>query len=226
MNKNRLFTLGITGAIALVAILGWFVGISPVLDQAAATGEQVSSAAGINDINQAKLVTLKKQFANIGEVQNELTGLRQSLPVVADMPDFLREINEFGAAHNVSLTSVTVSPPTPYEASPATAAASTPAEGSTPTPSPSASASATATAGTTSAPPAAGSGLVVIPVQIVVTGSYADVLAFVGAIQGGPRLLLVQTFAMTGNEGSFTGSIAADIYALPTTAPAAASTTP
>ena len=99
MNKNRLFTLGIAGAITLVAVLGWFVGISPILEQTSATSEQVSSVTGINDINQTKLATLKKQFANIGEVQDELAGLRTSLPTVAEMPD--RKSTRLNSSHEL-----------------------------------------------------------------------------------------------------------------------------
>ena len=65
MDRNRLINLGIVGAIALVALFGWMLGVSPVLDQTTAAKTQQAATATANDASEARLVTMKKQFANL-----------------------------------------------------------------------------------------------------------------------------------------------------------------
>ncbi|MFM9919056.1 hypothetical protein [Lacisediminihabitans sp. H27-G8] len=233
MNRDRILTLAILGAIALVGILGWIVGVSPILSQVASADEDRASVTSANDLNATKLVALKKQFENISVTQGELDTLRGSIPATADMPVFLRTIKEYGDAQGITLRSVAVSGVSAYVApvvaAPA-ATAGTPA--ATPTPSPSASAPAAGTVAPSVTPANPSSGLFVIPIQVSVSGSYDQVMAFAGALQSGPRLFLVTTLTVASVGGVFTGDLAGNVYALAdpaaaaTTASGAAATTP
>jgi Tfp pilus assembly protein PilO len=221
MNRDRLLTLSIIGAIAVVVVLGWIVGVSPVLGQVATADEERASVASMNDTNATKLVALKKQFENIAETQSKLDTLRASMPTVADIPVFLRTIKAYGDAHGILLSSVEVSGVTAYVAPVAAAPA---AGAATPTPSPSASVAPSGATVAPVAPAAPTSGLAVIPIRISVTGTYDQVMAFAGAMQDGPRLFLVSSLGVSSAEGGFTGEISGYVYALPTATTAVAAT--
>ncbi|HEY8914126.1 hypothetical protein [Lacisediminihabitans sp.] len=220
MNRDRLLTLGIIGAIAVVVVLGWVVGVSPILGQVATADDERASVASINDTNATKLVALKKQFDNIGETQSKLDALRASMPAGADMPVFLRTIKAYGDAQGITLTSVEVSGVTAYVAPVAATPAAPAAGAATPTPSPSASVASSGAAAAPVVPAAPTSSLAVIPIRVSVTGTYDHVMAFAGAMQAGPRLFLVSTLEVSSAGGVFTGDISGYVYALPT-APAA-----
>lgn len=216
MNRDRILTLAIVGAIALVGILGWLVGVSPILSQVASADEERANVTSTNDLNATKLVALKKQFENIGETQAQLDKLRGSIPATADMPVFLRTIKEYGDAQGITLKSVEVSGVSAYVAPVAAAPVVTPgAAAPTPTPTPTPSAPAAGTAAPAVTPVAPSNGLYVVPIKVSVSGTYAQVMAFAGAIQAGPRLFLVTSLALSSIDGAFTGDLGGDVYAMP-----------
>lgn len=219
MDKNRLWTIGLGAAIAIVALAGWFLGISPIVAQTSSANIQRQSLVVTNDSSQARVAALKKQFENIGELEAQRDELSTSIPTGASIASFLREVNELTTANGVTLGNAAVSAAQSYE--PPVAATATTTDTATasasPSPSPSASNSATDTT-TTAAAPATGSGLILVPVTITVSGKYDNVLAFIGGIQAGQRLYLVKTVsirASTAVEGDFDGSITGVVYALP-----------
>jgi hypothetical protein len=54
--------------------------------------------------------------------------------------------------------------------------------------------------------------------QLQVAGGYKHLVAFVGGLQSGPRLFLVDRVAITAgtNGAGFTASVAGSVYVLPT----------
>lgn len=220
MNRDRLWIFGLTAAILVVAGLGYVLGISPILASATSADEQRASVASTNRASEARILVLKKQFENIGSLQDELAGLTGSVPIDGDMPVFLAEINTLTTQYSVQLTNAIVSDAIKYvppvvEAVPASTETST----GTPSPSPSPSASAGSTT-PTPAPVITGPAgrLVLIPVKVSVKGTYDNVMAFVGAIQGGPRLFLSNTLDVTidsTDSSLFTADINGYVYALP-----------
>jgi len=207
MKNSRIINLLVGGGIAVVLLLGWFLGVSPVLEQVTAANLQTESLQLANAASTARLATLKKQFANLGPLQTKLTKLQESIPAEADIPDFLAEINALCAANGVSLTSLTVNDALAYVAPGAVVAPAAPAPGATPAP------------GTATVPTAAdpSTGLVAIPVKVSVSGPYGQVMAFAGALQIGARLLFVKKLSVSGSASgaNFTGSVEGNIYALP-----------
>jgi Tfp pilus assembly protein PilO len=219
MNTDRLWIFAAVVAMIVIAVGGWFVGISPVVAQSAASDEQVASVTQANVASQQKLNLLKQQYANIGPLQKSLDSLRRSIPESPDASAFLQEIDELSAATGVTVSSVTIASSTVYEA-PSTAvpagSVATPSATSTPTPTPTVSATPAVPATT-----AVGQ-FVEIPVNITVTGDFDAVRSFVGAIQKGQRLYLATavgisqggaTVGAAGPSGA-TGSLSGFIFTL------------
>jgi len=192
MDRNRLVTIGLVVAMIGIAVLGWIAGVSPLLTQASAATEQAKTLQASNDVSEVRLAALKTQYENIGELKDNLTVLRKSVPSTIKMPVFLRQINGFTAQAGVGLTSVSVSEAITY---PDLVAQSPDSEA-----------------------PAGGDDLVVIPVKVTVGGQYANVMSFVGLIQEGPRLFMINSLAVSYDEsnGIYTGVLDGWVYALPT----------
>jgi Tfp pilus assembly protein PilO len=219
MERNRLINFGIIGAIIAIGALGWFIGVSPVLDQVSLAKASAQTVATANASNQARLATLKHQFANIDPLKTKLAGLQASVPAGADISAFLAEINSLSASTGASLTSLTVDPALTFvDPSAAAATAAVPAAGTTPSASPSPSDTAAATTmPTTPVDTGPSSRLVAIPVKVLVSGSYDSVMAFGGALQTGQRLFFVSTMTVTANDdgSGFVGELDGNVYALP-----------
>lgn len=200
-----MLNLLIGAGIAVALLLGWFLGVSPIFDQITAVSLQTNNLQQANAASSARLVTLKKQFANIGELEKKLEDLQDSIPADADIPGFLAEINALCAANGVSLTSLTVNDALAYVAPGAVVAPATPDPSATP--------GATVAPGVTDP----STGLIAIPVKVTVSGPYSQVMAFAGALQTGKRLLLVAKLTLTGSASGadFTGDVEGNIYGLP-----------
>lgn len=203
MDKNRLITIALIAAMVGIVVLGWLSGISPLLDQASAARNQASALKTANDANSVRIAGLKVQFENIDELETDLKVVRRAIPANIKMPVFLREINAFTAQYGVTLTSVAVSEAQEWMA---------PDAGVTDAPvTPDATGSDAAAA---PVPPTA-NGLVVIPVRVIVSGPYANVMAFLGALQQGPRLYLMNSIGVAPGGDGFSATMDGLVYALP-----------
>jgi Tfp pilus assembly protein PilO len=225
MNSDRLWIIGAVAAMIVIAVGGWFVGISPTIAQAAAADQQVASITQSNAASQQKLALLKQQYANIGPLQKSLDSLRQSIPESADASEFLQELDNLSAAEGVSISTVSIGSATIYEAPTTGAAASSAAttgatSTSTPTPTP----TPTAAPVVPTATPAGQ--FVQIPVEITVTGSFDAVRNFVGALQLGTRLYYATAVDISKGSSSATGALTGSIFTLQGTSDAPKSTTP
>jgi Tfp pilus assembly protein PilO len=220
MNRDRLWVIGSIAGIIVIAVLGWFVGVSPVVTQAAAAADQANVLNQTNVASQARLTTLKAQFANLPKLQTDLSVLRQSIPTGADLSTFITEINDYCARYNVELTSVIVNDATVYTAPVAPVAPTTNADGTTATPTPTPTPTVAAGATTTPVAPASNAGaLVMIPVIINVNGSFSNLMQFTGAVQKGPRLYLAnEVAAVPGDNTSgplqYAGTLTGFVYSL------------
>ena len=238
MNKDRLWVIGAVLGIVVVVVMGWFLGVSPLVTQATSANSQATSLSQANVVSKSKLSTLKQQFENIDTLQTDLATLRQSIPTGADLPTFITEINLLCARYHVSLTSVAVNDAVVFQAPVAPAAPATASGGSTPAATPTPTPTATQATGTAApaAPAASGGDLVLVPVVINVTGKFEDVVNFTGGVQAGARLYLaaeveVAPGASTGGGAptKFLGTLTGNIYTLAGTSgdlPASASPAP
>jgi Tfp pilus assembly protein PilO len=209
MNTDRLWVIAAVVGMVVVALAGWFVGISPIVAQAAAADASATSTAADNQASETKLALLKTQYAGIGKLQKSLDSLRESIPEEANASVFLQELNALSAEYGVTLTSVTVNAATVYKAVTPAATAMPSTDTSTPTPSPTPTAPATTTPQATTVPT---TGLVLVPVVIAATGTFDAVKAFIGAVQSGPRLYLATSAAISYGTGVYTGTLSGDIF--------------
>ncbi|HEX4401902.1 MAG TPA: hypothetical protein VHZ98_11285 [Galbitalea sp.] len=216
MNSDRLWAFAAIAAMIVIALGGWFVGISPVVAQAAAADQQNASVTLANQANLQKVALLKQQYANIGPLQKSLDSLRRSIPENPDASAFLQELDELSAAQGVTITSVTIASSTVYVAPTAVPTAAPAATTSTPTPTP----TPTATTGATPVAPSTSSAgqFVEVPVAITVTGSFDAVRSFVGAVQKGSRLYLATALGISAGAGTSiataTGTLTGFIFTL------------
>lgn len=223
MNIDRIWIIGISGVILIVGVLGWLLGVSPVMAQVNTANDTRTSIAATNQASEVKIAVLKRQFSNVAKLQTQLDALRGSISGEPDLASFLREIDTLTNQYQVSLTNVSVSAPEKYVPAVAAAPAVT-GTGSTSSPSPSPSPSPSASAGAAPASTAvemAGPGgrLLLIPVKIDFKGSYDSIMKLVGALQTGGRLylvtdLMVKASATTGST-EFTANVTGNVYALP-----------
>ncbi|ROS30688.1 hypothetical protein [Cellulomonas sp. PhB150] len=193
-------------AIVLLAMT-WFLLVAPVRAQAAETRAQTATTVVANDALQLKLDKLKADFANLDEYKADLKTLQKQIPTTAELSSYLLQLDAVAEKNEVTLINVTTQPGQAVmfdatAAAPAAGqAASTEVQPSA-APSPSPSASAGAAPGATTAPkaPTAPAGFSAIPVTFTAVGTYEDVLAFLDGAQHTKRLLLVQSFAGTGQN--------------------------
>lgn len=183
MDKNRLWFVGIIGAIVVTALGGWFLGISPVLGQVSAAEQQRSALSVSNAAGQSRVALLKTEFAGLDGLKTKLGALSESVPADADMPTFLRAVNTLTVANQVTLGTVTIGD------------------------------SQTFSAIASQAPQA--SRLIQIPLSISVSGAYVNVLAFVGGMQTGARLYLVNSVVFIAGSAANTFSASSAVPAQP-----------
>jgi Tfp pilus assembly protein PilO len=199
MNKTRTWIAGAIAAVLVIVIGGYMVGISPILGQISAASAQKTTIDQSNAVSQSKLASLKVQFASIGKLKKKLTSLRESVPEEDGASSFLDELTALSSSYGVTLTSLSLASATIY-ADPNAAAAATPA------PAADGSTAAPTTTTTTS------SGLILIPVNLSVSGSFDAVKGFIGAAQTGARLFFISSVSIGGSSDSATASVDGDVF--------------
>ncbi len=209
MTGNRLWTVGMVVATIAVALLGWFLAISPVLTQAGAAETQAQGIVAQNAASDASTAALAAEFKKLPDKVNQLASLQSAAPESADLDDFLDQLQNLAAANGATITSFSAAEAVAYGGS----ANAVPA--TTPTPSASAAAG-TGTTSTGAAGPAAVTGgslagkLFTVPITIALTGNADQVIAFSKAAQLGARFFLVTSVSFTGGNqagGTLTGYV-------------------
>jgi len=207
MISRRWWVIGSVLVMLVAVVLGWFVGISPMLALAQVDDESRQSVETQNQLYDQQLSVLKTQFEGIDELTAQLDELRTQLPAGADLPAYVTQLVGNAQSHSVALTKIAVSDAVKYDpvvlVSPnatATAAPVEPEAGATPAPTatPAATAEpavAVPTAGVPTANPlVTADNFVAIPVEIAVDGDYNNVLAFLDSVQKGARLTTITAF--------------------------------
>ncbi|RZU64117.1 hypothetical protein EV379_0411 [Microterricola gilva] len=223
MDTNRLWTIGSVLLIVAVLGLGFLLGVQPQLSAIATANTERAAVDATNAAAEVKLAALKKQFEGIDELKAELAPLVESVPTGANAPELVDQLDALAKGVGVTLTSITVNDAEQY----------TPVAAPAPAPAPEADAASEAASADTAAvvpepaAPAAGAPPVVNPlvtsgnfavlqVQVVVKGSYPQVLDYVNGLQTGKRLFLVTTLATTKNsenDGVVEANIGGLVYA-------------
>jgi hypothetical protein len=224
VTNNRIWVLGAVIIMIAILAMGWFLGASPMLTQAAANDEQRASVEATNAGQEATLASLAEQFKNFDALKSELTELQKELPPGADLSTFIGELHALEAASGVTITTITASdaaefvPPvavveTPVADATATEDTTTDEAATVPTEAPVAAPISPAAADAAALP--AGD-LIVIELSLEIKGTQEQVIDFIDAVQNGTRLFLVTglTIAVDETDGGYTAMIPGNVYVL------------
>ena len=198
-NKLWLVIAGVAG-VAILA-LGWFLGVSPKLDEMAAANEERAGVEAQNILHQKKLDALKKEFEQIDTLKEQLAEAQQSLPPGDDLSTFLGELHTLEGTSGVVLTSFGAGDGLNYVAAP----------------------------GEVTDPLVTADNFIAIPIDLTVQGTRPQVIEFISNLQYGKRLFLVikLTVAQSTNAvvpdpdseeepvgGAYEGNISGFVYVL------------
>lgn len=221
MSRNRLMLVLAAVAALAVAAGGFFLGVQPQLDRAAAAESEAQNISSSNATTRTEIARLREQAKSLPKMRAELAALRSSVPSSAAASSFISQLNATANATGVKVATITLGDAAAY----APPVATTPSTGTatdgasatataTPTPTPTASASATPSA--PAAPTTATDSSItaenfsVIPVSISVNGEFARALSFVKGVQSNPRLFLIDSIsssiASAGSADAASGS--------------------
>lgn len=175
--NNRLWLIGsILLSVAIVA-MGWFIGVSPKLSEAANASTQLATVEAQNVVHEAEVVAIKKQYEQLPALQAELATLREAVPADDQLSTFLGELHSLEQKNDVSVTDFTASDGQEYA----------PIESTVP-------------ALNITNPMITKDNFVAIKVDVEVSGENANVMNFIEGLQTGERLFLVTDLAL--NQGA------------------------
>ena len=192
--NNRIWIIATAMISIVVLALGWFLGISPQLDQAVSNLAEKSSVEATNADHEVELAMLMKQFESIDEITAELEGLREQLPPEARYAEFLRQVDDIADSSKISFATSLIGNPEVFVM-----------------PAAQVDSDSVATEPEADAPQNTLSSILAIPITLEVTGSYRTVLDFVQKMQTGTRIFLV-----TGLSGS-TEEVKSTVEGVPST---------
>lgn len=219
MNNRRWWLTGAVLVMVVTLLLGWVVGVSPLLSAAKAADEDRVGVEAQNALYGQQLALLKAQFDGIDELTEQLDELRIQLPAGADLPGYVAQLINDAQTHSVAISSLAVSDAVPY--APVVVQGAVPASEETPaTPAPDAEAQVAAPAAGVplSDPLVTADNFVAIPVSISVDGDYANVLDFLESLRMGTRLTTVTSFTTVSASEATTAGSSSDATPAPTAA--------
>lgn len=155
--------VGAALASVLVMVAGWFLLVSPQRSSAAEIGTAADDRAAANVVTQRQIETLKAQYKNLPELEQQLASIRARIPRTPNMPSVVRSVSTKAATAGVTLVSLVPSTPQPLDAG------------------------GTADTGDLAAPGQVNQ----YPVSVVVEGRFANVRLFLLSLEGLQRSFLV-----------------------------------
>lgn len=225
---ERLWLIGGGMVGLLVALIAYFLFISPQRSKTADINSQVSLARQQNATLQARVDALAEQNKNLASYERQLATAKLALPSEAGVSDFLRSLQSLGNQTNTDVTQLTVGQPVDVTSVIAGTATQPVAAGATPSASPS-----TATVAPNAANPAnpavTGQQIYALPITAQVSGSPDALNRFLDQLQTvQPRAVLLSQISETttqaasgsgGHGGAVTGTslqLTMDAFVAPT----------
>jgi hypothetical protein len=186
--STRIWTFAAVFLMVLVIALGWFLGASPRLADAARFDDERRDVVAQNDLARVTIAQLESDFQQIEDLRDELRELRSQFPTGADYDVAVEEFLRGMIAEELVLQNVAISEPSP------TSAVAVPedeqvepevdGEGQLPTGS-----------------------LLRVPVSVTVGGPLDAILAFIERLQVSPRFSVIPT-------GTFSEGTNAEVQAM------------
>lgn len=111
MSTLRLWVIGAVLTSVVIIALGWLLGVSPRLAEAAAADDERQSVETVNAGYEATLVELQRLSDELPALTAQLDELRLSIPAEPGLSPLLGQLNALAEASGVFLDSVIASPP-------------------------------------------------------------------------------------------------------------------
>lgn len=228
MTTTTRYTL--IAALVAVAVFaaGWFALIGPKRDEAAQFKADTATAQQQNAQLQSEIKQLEAQAADLPAQQARLAEIRTQIPDTPALPSLVRSLTSIGKTAGVDVRSLT---PGDVEAV-VIAAPTTSNKSSTGTSESSGEQSSTTSSSTSGGTDTATeTGLVAIPIDIQVYGSYFDIEQFINEAEDLTRAMLITGITITPlgdsaeTPGDLDALITARVYMTQAQAEAAAAAT-
>ena len=207
---ERLWLIGGGLVGLLVALIAYFLFISPQRSTTADINARVSQERDQNTTLQARVSALAEQNKNLATYERQLAQAKLALPSEAGVSDFLRSLQTLG---NATLTDVTqLSVGQPIDVTPVVASVAAPSPGAPANP----TASATGAPAASTPVVATGPKIYALPITAMVSGTPAALNKFLDQLQAvQPRAVLITQIGETTGVGS--GAQAGAVVAAGTT---------
>lgn len=195
---TRIWTFATVLIMILVVALGWFLGISPKLAEAARYDSERLAVQGQNELARATIAQLQADFEQIDDLKEQLSVLRDQFPTQAAYDDAVEQFVTGVLAQGLILQNLAINEP-----SPSTAEVLDP---DAPSPEPEIDGDGVLPSGS----------LLLVSVSVTVQGSLSSTLAFVDALQTSERFGVVPTFTYSAEGGGGIGetTITLNIYVI------------
>lgn len=198
-SKAAPWVLGTAFVGVLILGIAWMLAISPQMQLVSTARADAEAARSQNVVLTQRLAVLREQAADLDTYKADLAAIRLQIPAEDGLPALLREIDATAAANSVFIVAIT-----PGEAVPFVSAVPTVVE---PAVDVAAAEGQANGGGETVAPtvpePSGPQGLVAVPIEITVLGTYDNTAGFMARVQEQlQRLLLVTDFTVTVQKAS------------------------
>ena len=215
MSRNRLMLVLAALAALAVAAGGFFLGVQPQLDRAAAADSERQTVSSANQTTRTEIARLQEQAKSLPRMRAELAAQRASIPASGATSAFISQLNATATATGVKVATISVSDAVAYtppvSAEPTASATGTASPSATATPAPTPTASTPAAPATETDSSITADNFSVIPVSVSVNGDFAQALAFVKGVQSNPRLFLIDSISSSiSSTGSGDGASSSD----------------
>lgn len=180
-NRTAGWVAATAGVCLLLLVATWFVIVSPRRAEAADLRSQDVAAQESNELLRLRIEELRVQYGKLSDTRAKLAEVHRQLPSSAELPAFVRSVDALASSSGVTLVSVVPGVAEAVLASPPSGQAAT-GKGSTAT------------------------GLVAVPMSVVVSGDYFETVAFLRLLQTGmPRAFLVTALQLGQTESAGAG---------------------
>jgi hypothetical protein len=180
----RVWSFATVLIIVIVVALGWFLGVSPKLAEAARFDSERLAVQGQNEVTRALIAQLEADFENIDELRDELALLRAQFPTQAEYDSAVEEFVTAVLTQGLILQNLQINEPSPTSASvlgPDEVAPEPEIDGEGVLPSGS---------------------LLLVSTSVTVFGPLDATLAFIDALQRSPRFGIVPTWTFNAEGGA------------------------
>lgn len=204
--RNRIWLIAIVMFAVAVIALGWFVGVSPRLDEAKQADSDRAEVESTIGIYEQQLAKLKSDFEGIDDLRAQLSSIEAKLPQTPEYAEYLALMTGLTEGTGAGVSAVTWGTPTLVSADSA-ADTGAPAQDSGAAP--------------------AGS-LILLPITFTVDGQVPSIQAYLALLQANDRYLMITNVALQKSTnpkalgGTFTASVQGSVFLVvgPETIPA------